>query len=169
MRNVFKRLHRIEDLTIDGWPDFFDAALEKYTDYQAPILRRLAVTDSNGFDGEDTDPNTTFRYIIPNPCPSLRTLHLRGFALCSIVPSSLPLLQELLVSGPQPHPPFRDVLPTLCGLPSLNTLCLDWYRTYQETRDLSGIDSSASDKPTTFPNLRSVKLLSHACHLLGHL
>lgn len=122
VRTVLKRLHRIEDLTLDNWTDFVESSLAKYQTYQAPNIRRLMVTSRLHFRELYCEPNHQFTYVLSHPCPSLEVLGLRGFTPSSIRPSMVPSLRELYFQGPRNVQILDDILQLLQNLPQLCSL-----------------------------------------------
>lgn len=79
MRSIFKRLHRIEDLTIHDWAEFLEKPLSKYEAYNAPLLRKLAVVNRGAFCGHISMAQDQFPIHITSLLSFVENPYLAGF------------------------------------------------------------------------------------------
>lgn len=164
IRSVLRRLYRIEDLTITNWADFPDVSLKKYTQYQAPTLRRLVITRNGIFTAK-----RPFPFILSSPCPALEFLCLYDCGIRSIQPALLPALQELYFGEMKARPtPPDHILSILEGLPQLKTLTL---AQYAEPSTFVPPSRASDERTAVLPNLRSLAVVDYSLYLLlsGHL
>ena len=163
MQSIFKRLHRIEDLTICNWAGVFQNYLQKYQTRNAPRLRRLAVDNSTSFCAYSNIVDGDFPFILSQLCPRLSVLILNRFALTNIRPALLPVLKELYFcaeSGARIS--VTDFLPILEGLPQLETLSV--------SLSMPSIhESPVRQRAVVLPQLRKLVLAGIATMLTHHL
>ena len=157
-QSIFEQLHRLKDVSIDGWTERIQESLSKYSTRTAPQLRSLSITctpfKSSGF----------CTLILSERCPCLGVLTMKGLSMGNIRPSNLPALRELYLGKLPARSTIDDMLSVIEALPTLRRLSLS-----QDYPDAAGLEAHISHKIVSLPNLRFLKLTSFCIWLLNYL
>lgn len=164
VRRIFKRLHRIQDLSIANWAGFLEEPLTKYATYHAPILRRFALSNADEFAGFASPASNIFPFIISSSCPVLQVLALKDVGLSSIRPNLLPSLRKLHLVEVRSRTPREALLTVLESLPLLR---------YLSITQIFSDDEETLNTPETrsivLGNLTCLKLVDAALYLANNI